>query len=79
MVLQVDQVELHPVTALAIPSPNGETSPNEYLLCYNFVGVLVNEAGRQSRRLDLRWFGKCHGFVLAPPFVLCFGEDTVQV
>ena len=71
-------MELQPVTVLALPS-GGATNQNEFLLCYNFVGVIVNATGRAQQSGPLRWLGQCHSFVLAPPFVLCFSDFGVQV
>jgi len=75
---KVDAVDLEPVTVLALPQEDG-ASAVEYLLCYSFIGVIVNEVGRQSRQVDLRWFGCCHSFELAPPFLLCYGDNAVQI
>lgn len=82
---QVDNVDLAPIAIFYIAPTlsSGAQSPQpgsmEYLLCFNFAAVFVNADGRRSRGVELRWLDGANHFAFHAPYLLCYGENMVQI
>lgn len=52
----------------------------EYLLCFRDLGVFVDEYGRRSRSIDLKWLkSTAIAFAYRPPILFVFSKEGVQL
>eukprot|EP00731_Ephydatia_muelleri_P030003 Em0021g526a len=59
----------------AVEVNNGQ----EYLLCFNVLGIYVNRDGLRSRKQELLWHSTPMSFVHRPPYLLAFCESGIDV
>lgn len=51
----------------------------EYILCFNIVGVYVNSQGWRSRKQELLWHSPPASFVYKDPYLLVYCESGLEV
>eukprot|EP00041_Stephanoeca_diplocostata_P033396 m.1102982 g.1102982 ORF g.1102982 m.1102982 type:complete len:1444 (+) comp24328_c0_seq3:215-4546(+) len=77
---KVDNVDLAPVAIFHVAAtPGTPAAAPEYLLCFNFAAVFVHTDGRRSRGVELRWLDGAKHFAFRDPYLLCYGENMVQI
>lgn len=59
----------------AVEIKNGQ----EYLLCFNIVGVYVNNHGWRSRKQEILWHSPPASFVYKEPYLLVYCESALEV
>ncbi|XP_064397756.1 serine/threonine-protein kinase MRCK alpha-like isoform X2 [Halichondria panicea] len=59
----------------AVEINNGQ----EYILCFNMVGVYVNGQGRRSRKQELLWHSAPVSFVYSDPHLLVYCESALEI
>ena len=57
----------------------GEQDPSTYLLCFNYFGLFVNEEGKRNQSTDLVFSGKVSSVHMANPYIVCLGENFVEI
>ena len=73
--------DLGPVAAFMVSGGGGggsEGVATEYVLCYNFLGIYVDETGRRSRQKELLWTGRVKRFAFSAPFLIGYGENHIE-
>ena len=69
--------DLGPVAAFLVAG-GAEGAATEYVLCYNFLGIYVDETGRRSRQKELLWTGRVKQFAFSAPFLIGYGENHIE-
>ncbi|CAI8013825.1 Serine/threonine-protein kinase MRCK alpha, partial [Geodia barretti] len=69
-------VRLNSLPALhAVQINNGQ----EYILCFNVVGVYVNQNGNRSRKQELLWHSSPTSFAYLAPYLLVYCESALEI
>ena len=70
--------DIEPVACFELASTADQSMPS-YVLCFNYFGLVVNQEGIRNQQADLVFIGKVSSVYMAEPFLVCLGENFVEV
>jgi serine/threonine-protein kinase MRCK len=59
----------------AVQINNGQ----EYILCFNVLGVYVNQSGKRSRKQELLWHSSPTSFAYMAPYLMVYCESALEI
>ncbi|GLH00471.1 Serine/threonine-protein kinase Genghis Khan [Gryllus bimaculatus] len=80
-VVGTEQLNSFPVSILDVTPPKmtGHPSEPEFLLCFNELGVFVDQFGRRTREDDIKWSHLPLAFVYRRPYIFIVHFMSVEV